>query len=290
MKKVKCANGHFFDAEKFESCPLCGEKAAETAGAISRKEPEHISKTEPLVSKRGSFFSALHEGERKANTHSRVPDTPKTERHTINDDTGNKIDDYISQIIAEVRSEGIADLPSEEKTHGTNPGAFSLPEQPSQDKDTSDVASALWSEVKATAAQRISSLPKTVSYYDVEADIEPPVGWIVSVKGPYQGRAFMCKAGKNRIGRAANMDICLTEDAKVSREAHASIIYEPKQRKFYVLAGKGSGLTYLNGELIFEHADLMSYDKLSIGKSEFVFLPLCGDRFSWDDYLDRGER
>ena len=56
MKKVKCANGHFFDAEKFESCPLCGEKAAETAGAISRKEPEHISKTEPLVSKRGSFF------------------------------------------------------------------------------------------------------------------------------------------------------------------------------------------------------------------------------------------
>ena len=32
MKKVKCSNGHFFDADRFATCPSCG---AEPVGQVS---------------------------------------------------------------------------------------------------------------------------------------------------------------------------------------------------------------------------------------------------------------
>lgn len=113
----------------------------------------------------------------------------------------------------------------------------------------------------------------------------PPVGWLVCVKGQYLGQAFMCKAGRNKIGRGVNMEINLQEERSINRNVHAAIIYEPIQRQFFIQAGSGDGLTYLNGNLVFSHEALHPYDKIVVGKLEFVFLPLCGERFTWNDYM-----
>ena len=32
MKKIKCVNGHFFDQERFSSCPICGASAVVLSG------------------------------------------------------------------------------------------------------------------------------------------------------------------------------------------------------------------------------------------------------------------
>ena len=66
---------------------------------------------------------------------------------------------------------------------------------------------------------------------------------------------------------------------------HAILIYEPRQRQFFLQAGPGEGLTYLNDALLFDHAELHAYDRISLGRAEFLFLPLCGPSFSWDGYL-----
>ena len=49
MKKVKCSNGHFFDADRFATCPSCG---AEPVGQVSVPSDRPIaqpSSTQPLL-------------------------------------------------------------------------------------------------------------------------------------------------------------------------------------------------------------------------------------------------
>lgn len=84
------------------------------------------------------------------------------------------------------------------------------------------------------------------------------------------------------------MDINLMDDPSISREPSAFLIYEPKQRHFFLQAGTGDGLVYRNGSILFTHEELTAYDKIELGNSEFVFLPLCSDRFTWDEYITKG--
>ena len=143
--------------------------------------------------------------------------------------------------------------------------------------------------VAATGSADISPLPRTQAYYDFDS-VEAPVGWVVGLSGTYQGRALECYAGRNRIGRAQGMEILLTDEPSISRVNHAALIYEPRERRFYLQAGMGDSLTYLNGSLLFDHAELHRYDRITLGKAEFVFLPLCGPEFSWDEVLKEGGR
>lgn len=108
-----------------------------------------------------------------------------------------------------------------------------------------------------------------------------PVGWIVGLNGVSKGRLFPCKVGRNRIGSGRNMDIVLLGEQSVSQDTHALIIYEPRKRRFFIQAGTSDGLTYLNDELVFTHDELHVYDRITLGEAEFVFVPLCGECFSW---------
>ena len=83
------------------------------------------------------------------------------------------------------------------------------------------------------------------------------------------------------------MDIALAREITVSRNRHAIVIFDPAKQAFYIQKGESSGLTYLNGELVMEHTLLGAYDKIKLGNAEFVFVPFCGDRFTWDDYIKR---
>ncbi|MDR1217659.1 MAG: FHA domain-containing protein, partial [Oscillospiraceae bacterium] len=108
------------------------------------------------------------------------------------------------------------------------------------------------------------------------------VGWLVCVKGVYHGQSFTLKAGQNFVGRDERTDVPLTLDERVSRGKHAIIMFEPKGRTFYVMAGDTNGLTYLNDELVLTPAKLAAYSKIGVGGSEFLFVPFCGTEFSWE--------
>lgn len=115
--------------------------------------------------------------------------------------------------------------------------------------------------------------------------MSPVVGWLVCIKGDYLGESFNLKSGRNNIGRAGNMDIVLAKDGRVSRDRHAAVVYEPNKREFLVQSGESSGLTYLNGELLMGFKPFVQDDKLMVGGCEFLFKPLCGADFSWDQYI-----
>lgn len=123
----------------------------------------------------------------------------------------------------------------------------------------------------------------TVGYYQSAVGSEPVVGWLVCIEGNHFGEDFKLRAGKNFIGRASDMDVCLSGDSSVSREKHSIIVFEPKENLFIVQPGDSKELSYLNGQVILTPAQIQAYDVISIGNTKLMFIPFCSDKFKWQD-------
>ena len=111
---------------------------------------------------------------------------------------------------------------------------------------------------------------------------KPTVGWLVVVSGPGQGRAVYFSYGLNKIGRDAGQEISLAfGDDEISRLEHASIEFDPKERKFYL--SKGENLVYLNGDRVGSGGEkvLQMGDELTLGSTTLRFVPFCGEDFDW---------
>lgn len=118
--------------------------------------------------------------------------------------------------------------------------------------------------------------------------IYPAVGWLVSVKGVYYGKSFPLRSGNNSIGRAQELDVPLLKEQSVSAAAVLRISYDPKKRKFMAIpGGDGHSMPYVNGDALYERVELKGFEQIELGDTEdnmYVFVPLCGDRFAWEDY------
>ncbi len=253
MKPVRCSKCKFFyDEDKYSSCPHCSD-GAETEHAA----PAAPAAPAPAEHREKSGFSFKPRKKEKPAHNNAAPEAPRAEA-----------------------------APSPERDIFSNTGAaeraHAAPEAPAP------AAPAAPSPAKSplkSAIQSADSMPKTVAYYNLPSDSEPVVGWLVCIKGDYLGESFNLKSGRNNIGRAGNMDIVLAKDGRVSRDRHAAVVYEPNKREFLVQSGESSGLTYLNGELLMGFKPFVQDDKLTVGGCEFLFKPLCGADFSWDQYI-----
>ncbi len=113
------------------------------------------------------------------------------------------------------------------------------------------------------------------------ADVEPVVGWLVVASGPARGRDFRLLAGRTTLGRDARMDVALPFDPQVSRERHALVSYDPRANVFRLVPGDGSGLVYLNGTAVDVPTTLAAHDRIEVGQTTLVFVPLCTEAFQW---------
>ena len=126
---------------------------------------------------------------------------------------------------------------------------------------------------------------KTVAVWDAPSGTEPVVGWIICVKGSYFGQSFVLKTGNNSVGRSMDMDIPLAQENTISRNRHCTITFEPEKQEFFIQPGESTGLIYLNGEVVMTVTRLIERDAVRIGNCEFVFYPLCGDKFNWKNVI-----
>ena len=55
-------------------------------------------------------------------------------------------------------------------------------------------------------------------------------------------------------------------------------------QKTYIQTCSNERAVWLNDEPFLSQTELRAYDKLQIGPELFLFLPLCGARFAWEDY------
>lgn len=133
------------------------------------------------------------------------------------------------------------------------------------------------------AVNKNEDVEKTMPYWDEYEGTEPVVGWLVCIEGAQVGQDYKIRTEKNFIGRSEEMHIQITGDNCISRRNHAVIIYDPKNRNFILKSGDASGLVYLNDESVYSSGDLTAYDVIQMGKSKFIFIPLCGIHFEWEN-------
>lgn len=260
MKVSQCTNGHYFDEDQFGICPLCGSL------------PKEEKKKERNQRSRSLFELFIHRGldKEEAKEEKKVPE--KKVKPSVNEGLLTDVS----------RTETVEEETADEQ------------EKAVPEKTGSEELTALQTEFK-----RLSSNDemKTVSYFSAEMEKmkgiqeekdfqEPIVGWLVCVKGSHFGECFTLLAGKNSIGRNECNRIVLDKDARVSREKHAVVIYEPKKREFYLQPGSNNGLTYLNDTFINETTRMQDGDLIEIGDTVCLLKALCGESFAWETYME----
>jgi hypothetical protein len=122
---------------------------------------------------------------------------------------------------------------------------------------------------------------RTVAIIKEQLGIDPVVGWLVSIEGKEKGRDYRIHTDNNFIGRGEKMDICIRGDDTISRENHAIVSYDEREKTYFFSPGDGRSIVRLNGKAIFATAEIHAYDIIEIGKTKLVFLPLCGEKFEW---------
>lgn len=108
----------------------------------------------------------------------------------------------------------------------------------------------------------------------LEPVVEPAVGWLMCTLGPDRGRDFRLVAGANAIGRGDEMPVRLAGDGGVQRAQHAVVDFDAARRVFVLRPGDNRGLVYLNGVELKAATPLAAQDRIELGSSTLVLVPL----------------
>lgn len=113
---------------------------------------------------------------------------------------------------------------------------------------------------------------------------DPVVGWLVCIDGASKGQDFRLFNGNNSLGRGASSRIRIPNDPAISQENAAYVAYDGISKKYYFQAGNGRNLIRVNEELLLpnQSRELTAFDRVRIGESTLLFIPLCGEAFNWD--------
>ena len=106
-------------------------------------------------------------------------------------------------------------------------------------------------------------------------------GWLVCIEGAYKGKDYRLHEDYNYIGRSTSMDVTI-DDESISRENHAIIAHDTRKNRFFLAPSSGKSGIYHNGDMVMGNVELKRGDRIEIGRSTFVFVPLCGEDFSWN--------
>lgn len=111
-----------------------------------------------------------------------------------------------------------------------------------------------------------------------------PVGWLALIDGPGFPFAFPISYGANRIGRGGKVEVSLDfGDKSISRGPHCRVVYDTKNREFFLQPGEGTGITYLDGQAVLAPMKLNSHQRFEVGHTTLMLVPLCSADFDWRD-------
>ena len=296
MRPIVCSGEvkHHFDGDKYAVCPVCGKPPA----AVSVAPEEPVQKT-AWISKPKNLMSKLIPKKKEDNKIINVNKANNTETVGMfkNEKLApvNEVEDVLvkdnnvpnlSHIDSSIQKP-VTDSYTELRSFSPE---MEFEKSESDEVEVADSLSSLKNELDKVKSDNQG---RTVGYFSSSNDdqssiepVDPVVGWLVSIKGPQKGQSFPIVSGKNSIGRNTTNSIVIANDEKVSRESHAYVIYEPKKRAFYIQPGDGRGLLYLNDEMLMTPSPLNKQDRIELGASILILVPLCGEDFSWEDYED----
>lgn len=275
MNLCRCENGHFYDKEKYPTCPHC-------KGGSASDEKRTVS----WWDKNGSDGATVPVDN--------IPDKPSIsvqQKENPFEKEGVGSQPAVQQIPFNtppaVRGFSTNDI----TIGGDNGDTPTVPWDPNQSGDDDDGYTKGYFDDAFKDMTKESANRQTVPGVQTPAPhvnkvSTPCVGWLVALGGEHIGTDFRLKVGKNFIGRSPKMDIALTEDKSVSRERHAIVVYDPKSNMYLIQPGDSSSLAYHNNNLLLTPEKLEAYDMITVGDVNLLFMPLCSAKFSWGSVLD----
>lgn len=276
MNLCRCENGHFYDKEKYPTCPHC-------KGGSASDEKRTVS----WWDKNGSDGATVPVDN--------IPDKPSIsvqQKENPFEKEGVGSQPAVQQIPFNtppaVRGFSANDI----TIGGDNGDTPTVPWDPNQSGDDDDGYTKGYFDDAFKDMTKESANRQTVPGVQTPAPhvnkvSTPCVGWLVALGGEHIGTDFRLKVGKNFIGRSPKMDIALTEDKSVSRERHAIVVYDPKSNMYLIQPGDSSSLAYHNNNLLLTPEKLEAYDMITVGDVNLLFMPLCSAKFSWGSVLDK---
>lgn len=297
MKLRKCANGHFYDESQYDNCPFCEQI---DMGDRDQSGDEYTVGSHSQGGEEQAYFEEQvpSQGRSEEQANQRLfleyPDEPECQ--TPSQEGGlesGEAESVFSQIDVDEAERRVFfrgdDIPPER------------PMPPERSAEKEEVPQRRWDgqfrrqNLPRGGGYRPEGHPhffegmaqadenKTVGYYPRRIGVEPVVGWLVIVEGAGKGESFLLHTGRNFIGRSQEMDVVLHGDKSVSRVRHGILVYEPREKVFFIQPGDSRELFYRNGEVVLEKLLLESYDVLQFGETKLMFVALCGEHFSWED-------
>ena len=113
----------------------------------------------------------------------------------------------------------------------------------------------------------------------------PVTGWLVCICGEAKGKSYNIVSGLNYVGRRKDMDICIEGDISISRYRHAVVEYSEERKEFLLRLGESKEKIYITRDrqkrILEGTIKLEAYDVITLGRTELMFVPFCGDRFTW---------
>ncbi len=244
MSQIECGRGHLYDPDQYPACPYCNGGQRITVASAGRTAP--IGRPVTAAGRTAPLSGPSVTAPQKTAPLSGIPVGAPQKTAPL-----SGISVTAPQKTAPPRGYG---EPRPE------PAAQTPPPSPG---------------VSVTAAN------KTVGMMQSQMGFDPVVGWLACVAGPSKGKSYTVRGGINSIGRSERMDIVVTGDLKISAENHAKISYSEKNNRFNLLPGEGRNIVYLNDEEVFAPVPLHAYDVIDFGETKLLFVPLCGEKFSW---------
>lgn len=282
MNLTRCAQGHFYDGEKYPSCPHCAgaagmvdtptEMFTEGADLVTEANPTPAPQMTPQMTPQPAPQPAPQV------TPQAVPGQVSTVDYQADD----------TLPIGGVSADSVTVPFTTDANIGKTIPLYDENSAPAADDDDDHTLAYFdYDEAAFGAPAAQPASPQPVNGPQSRQPFNGPcVGWLIAIGGNHIGQDFHLKVGKNFIGRDESMDIALTGDRSVSREKQAIIIYEPKQHLYLIQPGEASSLVYCNNEVVLNPVELKAYDMITVGEVNLVFMPLCGQQFNWNDILN----
>ena len=262
MAQIECGRGHLYDPDKNPTCPYCNGGQKITVASAGRTAPIgrsvlSPSRTAPIG---GTPVTAA---QKTAPLSGGIPVTAAQKTAPLSG---------VSVTAPQKTAPLSGGIPVTAAQKTAPPRGYGVP-QP----DPSPAPPPPGMGVSVAAAG------KTVGMMQSQMGFDPVVGWLACVAGPSRGKSYTVRGGVNSIGRSERMDIVITGDLKISAENHAKISYSDKHNRFNLLPGEGRNIVYLNDEEVFTPMPLHAYDLIDFGETKLLFVPLCGEKFTWED-------
>lgn len=310
MAGVRCSIcSKFYNPEKFSECPFCSsdsinqktekENSPHVPVSVSQAKDAAIDallekaleKSPDNEGKTVSFFGGF------VSSGGQTAENDAEENLPDNDTMSGEIN-LMDQDDVELATGEISLLNDDEikqKEENNKPETeVNIPEAIVERNKISNTADAgegkTWGYFKSLKSEVESSVAREQKPQQYVKKIgRPVVGWLVCVKGLHFGESFEFFEGNNSLGRFPENDIVIADDRSVSRESHIFIIFDAKKGDYYIKPGASHSIPRLNDSPVLEVKGLAANDLIEVGDENFVFVPLCGKDFDWQNYINPEE-